>query len=258
MNEKTLQKLGLEPSEARVYLALLELGPATVSEITKKAEITRTLGYHILEKLGWYGLVDQVSGKGAKIIYSAEHPQRLLQHLKNKRNQSQRVLEKAEESLPDLVALYKVADKPTVRYQEGIAGIKSIFSETFEAKTEILSILDVEGWSTPEFKKWAKEYNRERSKRKIHERFLLLDTPAARDWMTHYPGSLSYTHFRWIKKEQFPGIEYFQGEVNIFDNKVVMALLKKPNQMGVSIESAALSNILKALFELAWNAGSSI
>lgn len=31
-----------------------------------------------------------------------------------------------------------------------------------------------------------------------------------------------------------------------------MALLKKPNQMGILIESSALANILKAMFELAW------
>jgi hypothetical protein len=34
-----------------------------------------------------------------------------------------------------------------------------------------------------------------------------------------------------------------------------MALLKKPNLMGVMIESSALANILKGLFELAWTQG---
>ncbi len=253
MNKNELQQLGLEESEGKVYVALLELGHATVSEITKKAGITRTLGYHVLEKLGWHGLVDQVSGKGAKIIFSAEHPQRLIQHIKNKKNQWQKTLEKVEQKLPDLVSLYKVADKPVIRYQEGAKGIKGIFSETLETKKEILSILDVEGWDVAEFRQWAKEYNRERSKRKIHERLLLLDTKLARKWMDNYKGSFKYTHYRWIKREQFTGIEDFHGELNICENKVVMALLKQPNRMGVLIESNALSNILRALFELAWH-----
>ena len=255
MNAKDLQQLGLEETEAKVYLALLELGPATVSEITKKAGITRTLGYHVLEKLGWHGLVNQVSGKGAKIIFSAEHPQRLVQHVKNKKNQWQRTLEKVEQELPDLISLYKIADKPTVKYQEGVEGIKNIFNETLESNEEILTIMDVDGWDVPEFRSYAREYNRERSKRKIHERILLLDTKSARDWMADYRGSFKYTHYRWIKKEQLKGIELFSGEIDIFENKVVMALLKQPNRMGIMLESDALSNILKTLFALAWDAG---
>lgn len=253
MNEKIIQELGLEETEAKVYLALLELGPATVSEITKKAGITRTLGYHVLEKLGWYGLVDQVSGRGAKIIFSAQHPQRLVQHIKNKKNQWQRTLEKVENQLPQLVSLYKIVDKPTIRYQEGVEGIKNIFEETLKSKSEILSIMDVDGWDVADFHSWAKKYNKERSEKKIHERILLLDTPIARNWLADYKGSFKYTDYRWIKKEQLKGIELFNGEINIFENKVVMALLKEPNRMGAIIESDALSTILRALFELTWN-----
>lgn len=252
MNEKTFQELGLEKTEAKVYLALLQLGPSTVSEITKKAGITRTLGYHVLEKLGWYGLVDQVSGKNSKIIFSAEHPQRLLQHIKNKKNQWQKTLEKVEQKIPDLVSLYKFADKPTIRYQEGVEGIKNIYEETLKSREEILSIMDVDGWDSTEFKSWAKEYNKKRSEHKIHERILLLDTKSARNWLKDYKGSLKYTEYCWIKKEQLKGIDLFNGEINIYENKVVMALLKGPNKMGILIESNVLSNILRALFELTW------
>jgi len=42
--EDIINKLGLEKSEAAIYTALLELGPSTVTEITKKAGITRTRG----------------------------------------------------------------------------------------------------------------------------------------------------------------------------------------------------------------------
>jgi sugar-specific transcriptional regulator TrmB len=61
--ENLISQLGLDETEGKVYLALLELGPATVDEITKKAGINRTLGYYALEKLGWYGLVDRATGK---------------------------------------------------------------------------------------------------------------------------------------------------------------------------------------------------
>ncbi len=250
-----INDLGLDENEAKVYQALLELGPSTVSQITKKADITRTFGYQILEKLSIYGLVNRVSGEGARIRYVAEHPRHLVQFIQNRKNQWERRLKNVEQRLPDLVSLFKVAEKPIIKYQEGVEGVKTIFSQTLEAKEEILSILDIEGWDIQEFRQWGKEYNRQRSERKIKERILMFDTPQGRDWMKNYRGSFKYTHYRWIKPEQLPGIKEFGGEINIYENKVVIALLREPNLMGVMIESTALSNILKGLFGLAWTQG---
>lgn len=245
-----LVKIGLDPTESKLYLALLELGPSKVSEITKKAGITRTLGYHVLQKLGWYGLVDQVPGKRA--VFAAQHPRRIVQYAEQKRNSWDKRIEAAEELLPDLVSLYRTAEKPSVRYQDGAEGIKAIFNETLESKTEILSIVDMEGWDKPAFRQWGKSYNRERSKRKIKERLLVLDIPVAREWMKSYQGSFKYTEIRWIKPEQLKGIEDFGGEMNIYENKMIMGV-HKPNAIGIAIESTALASILKALFEMAWD-----
>lgn len=253
--ENLIKDLGLEEKEAKVYQALLELGPSTVSQITKKAGITRTFGYQILEKLSVYGFVNRVSGEGATIRFIAEHPRRLVQFIQNRKNQWERRLKKAEDRLPDLVSLYKLADKPTIKYLEGVEGVKSIYTQTLESKEEILSILDIEGWDVFDFQKWGREYNKERSLRKVKERILMYDTIQGRAWMKNYKGSFKYTNYRWIKPEDLPGIREFGGEINIYENKVVMALLKKPNIMGVMIESEALSNILKGLFELAWKQG---
>ena len=250
-----LKNIGLDETEALVYLAMLELGPATVTEITRKAGITRTLGYHVLEKLGWHGLVDCVSGKDSVLRYTVEHPRRVLQFGKSKRNELDNHLKELEQSLPLLVSLYKVAEKPTVRYQEGLAGLKSIYLDTLQSKTEILSIVDLEAFNQPALKQFAKNYTRERGKRRIHERLLILNTPAGRQWLERFSGSFRYTHYRWIESDQLPSIVEFGGELNIYENKVMMALMKKQSYMGIFIESSALSNILRGLFELAWVQG---
>lgn len=252
-----LNQIGLDDGGARVYVALLELGPSTVSEITKKAGITRTLGYVVLEKLATIGLVDQVSGRGTKKIFTAQHPRSLVQYAKNRKNQMERDLNAVEKQLPDLVSLYKFAEKPIIRYAEGQDGVKNIFNETLESETEILSILDIDGW-IPEFGSWGKEYNKERSKRKIYERILMLDTKQGREWKKYYRGSFKYSHFRWIKPEQLPGMVGSLGEINIYEDKVVLALLEKPNLMGVMVQSRPLAGLLKAMFELAWRAGKAI
>ncbi|MFA6427280.1 MAG: helix-turn-helix domain-containing protein [Candidatus Magasanikbacteria bacterium] len=247
-----LKNLGLEESEVQVYLALLELGPSNVSEITKKAGVTRTLGYHVLEKLGWYGLVDQTSSKGKKKIYSAQHPHRLLQFVKNKKNVWDRKVKDIESYLPNLVSLYKIADKPTVRYQMGDEGLKNIYIENLESKTEILSILDVDGWDVPEFRQFGKWYIRERVKRKIPERILMLERESVHEY---YNDPSKLTDYKWIKFSQLPGILDLGGEINIFENKVLIAITKKPNRMGILIESEVLANLIRAMFELAWQVG---
>jgi len=163
-------------------------------------------------------------------------------------------IEEVQRSLPEFISLYKTAEKPTVRFQEGAEGAKNIYWETLESKTEILSVLDLGPWYNKELNlyKWGREYTRERSARKIYERVLVLDTPEGRDWMENYHGSYKYTKYRWIKPEQVPMIKDLGGEINVYENKVMMALFKKPVPIGVMIESSALANILKAMFELAW------
>lgn len=258
MNANLIKNSGLSDTEARVYEALLALGPSLVSDISRKAGISRTLGYHALEKLALNGLVNRVSGVKTRLRFSANHPRSLYQFVTNRANQWERRREAVENLLPELVANYKAGDKPTIKYLEGVPGVKEIYNETLEAQSEILSILDIEGWNTSELKTWGQEYNRERSRRKIHERILMLDTPPGRNWMKNYKGSFKFTEYRWIKKEQLPGLFDLGGEINIYDDKVVMAFLKKPHLMGVMITSQVLANLLKTLFELAWQVGVSV
>jgi sugar-specific transcriptional regulator TrmB len=255
MTPQELTNIGLDPTEAKVYLALLELGPSKVTDITKKAGITRTLGYHVLQKLGWYGLIDHVPG--ARTVFAAQHPRRIIQFAEQKRSSWERRIETAEAMLPELVSLFKTAEKPSVRYQDGSEGIKAMFNETLESKTEILSIVDMKGWDMPAFRQWGKAYNRERSRRKIHERLLILDNPTGREWMKHYQGSSTYTELRWVKPELLKGIEDFGGEMNVYENKMVMGV-HEPNAIGIAIESTALARILKALFEMAWERSESV
>ncbi|EKD44043.1 MAG: Transcriptional regulator, TrmB, partial [uncultured bacterium] len=162
--QEVLKQFGFDEDESKIYLALLELGPSTVTEVTKKAGITRTLGYVVLEKLGLQGLVTRTKDGSKKMKYVAEHPRNFVQYVKNKKNSWERRIGKAESLLPDLLAVYKEKDKPVIRYQEGIKGITSLFEESLQSKTEILSVTDVESWQDPEFWQWAKSYNRERNK----------------------------------------------------------------------------------------------
>lgn len=253
LQPETLKQLGLTEHEAKVYLAMLELGPATVTSITKKAGLTRTLGYVVLEKLGLDGLVMRVKDSSKKMKYVAEHPRSLIQFIRNRKNSWERREGKAAEMLPDLLSLYKIKDKPVIRYQEGVAAIKSVYEEeTLQSTTEILSVADVECWVQPEFWDWAKSYHRERTKRKVKERILLLDTPEGRAWLKSYRPT-PYTSYRWITRDQAKGLLAFGGELNIYENKMLVALPQKTQRLIAVIESRVLVAILRSMFNIVWD-----
>src|SRR4051812_25054594 len=72
----SIEDLGLSQKEARVYLANLMLGPATVQKIADQSGIKRVTTYVILESLNNLGLVSQ-STKGKKTYFVAEEPSHL-------------------------------------------------------------------------------------------------------------------------------------------------------------------------------------
>ena len=84
-----LATLGLQKHEAIIYMALLEVGQGTVSEISKAAQLNRTTGYDILERLSLYGLANRTTLGNKKTMYIAEPPYRLKQYLENKKHQAE-------------------------------------------------------------------------------------------------------------------------------------------------------------------------
>ena len=76
----TLQSIGLSDKETRVYMALLELGKGTVSQIARKSHINRTTTYDILASLGEMDIIS-ISGKQPKQEYVAEQPEKIKLNL---------------------------------------------------------------------------------------------------------------------------------------------------------------------------------
>ena len=52
-----LKELGFSEKESEVYLAMLELGPAAVQDIAKKAGVNRSTTYVMIESLKRRGLI---------------------------------------------------------------------------------------------------------------------------------------------------------------------------------------------------------
>src|SRR3989344_962206 len=139
---ETMVMAGFSENESAVFLALLELGKGSVTQITRKAGLNRTTGYDILDTLVSKGLVG-VSGKEPKQEYLAESPERVISLLERQLEEKRSQLEKVRSVLPELKSLHNVAGRPKVRFYEGIEGLKDIYEDTLTSTEPIRAYASV-------------------------------------------------------------------------------------------------------------------
>lgn len=240
--EKTLVFLGLSKKEAAIYLALLEMGRAKVSEISRKAGMNRTTGYDILDSLVVKGLV-RISGKEPKQEYVAESPNNLLSLLNREMEEKQKNIRKATELVPQLKSMQKVEDRPQVKFYEGIEGIRQVYEDTLTSTETIRAYASVDDVQTT-LTNYFPAYYRRRADNGISIRAIFPDTPVSRERQTH-----NQTEAR--ESALVPASTFhFHPEINVYDNKVMIASWRE--KLGIIIESAEIADAMKKIFELAW------
>ncbi|MFA4872781.1 MAG: helix-turn-helix domain-containing protein [Patescibacteria group bacterium] len=246
-----LINLGLQKNEAIVYIALLELGKGTVSEISKTAHLNRTTGYDILERICVYGIANR-STIGKKRIYIAEPPSRLKSLMAARKFKADKDLGKVDDILPDLQSLYKTDLKPSIKFFEGFDGINNIYRHSLEAKETIYSILDLEQY-LPELDSFGKEHIKDRTRLKVREKVLARKSEKAIDfYKSTYKDNKArqnITEYRWLE-HKFPFSP--AAEVMTYDDKVIGVLFKPGEKSAFEIQSRSFANSLKVLFETVW------
>lgn len=127
--EKSFAGLGLDASEFRVYLALIEAGRTSASRLAKKTGIARTSVYSVLDRLQEKGLAVLEHGRGVQ-SYIAASPHTLV-------SIAEEQLREAEDKLSKAKQLSKLLESS--RWRNAITSSKILI---FEGKTSIRSMLD--------------------------------------------------------------------------------------------------------------------
>lgn len=234
---EVLRSIGLTDKETNVYLALLELGTASVQPIASKAGIKRPTTYLILDDLVKKGLVSIVP-RSQKALYTAESPEKIISDLSKKQ-------ELVKRFLPNMLALYNAKkNKPQVMLFEGKEGVGQVYNKIFNS-AEILffsTIRDVFAMF-PDMPKTLME-RVETKKTRIRE--LLTQTPADLEYVT------------WVKQGEYYQSRFaqknspeFLTDSAIFGESVAFFSFK-PQVFAVQIDSREISQSLKVLFNLAW------
>lgn len=235
-----LKNIGLDEKQAAVYLALLELGTASVQSIAQKALLKRPTTYLILDELKGRGLVSVVP-RAKKVLYTAESPEKFLGDLYKKQELLKRFM-------PNMLALYNAKiTKPQVLLFEGKEGVAKVYDKIF-ASPEVLffsTIRDVFSM----FPEMPKILKKRVETRQTKFRELLTQTSADLEYVT------------WVKQGEYyqsrfapKNFSEFLTDSAIFGNSVAFFSFK-PTVFAVQIDSREISQSLKVLFDLAWQAG---
>ncbi len=236
---ETLEDIGLRDKKARVYLACLELGVASASEIAKMARISRTTIYEILNDLVLSGLISS-SPKERGTLYSAESPEHLKELIKQKEKDINRIL-------PELRSLFNLHEtKPRVLFYEGVQGVRALFTETLLANdTTLRALLSVSDFNAFLGKEWFQEYTK---KRVASGKKLLVVRPEDKEVGGLYPTSKQENReVRYTPR----GMEFGFSQY-LYDSKVLLISTKKEGY-GMIIESGEYHAMQLQLFNVLWS-----
>ena len=163
MYTEILKGLGLSDKEISIYLALLRFGTVTATKIAQETGIDRTTSYRFLSSLIDKGLVSYVIKNNVK-YFTAAHPTKFIQDLKNK-------LEQVNGILPDLEALTNLPKEETkVELYKGKEGLKTVMKDILRERKPYTFIGEVEKFFTElpiYIQQWLKQVERLNIKGKL-------------------------------------------------------------------------------------------
>lgn len=232
-----LQRLGLNDKEAKMYLACLELGSASVQEIAEKSGVKRTSIYNFLEDMKARGFISEVR-HGKRILLVPEDPHVLLKKAEEQRKH-------LEEALPEFMSIYnRPGEKPKVRFYQGVEGLKRIYEDTLTAGETIYEISDYERMFETIEQDWMWNYPKYRAEKDIKAYSIAKEGLQAEKVRAKDEEQLRETRF--VKDVNF------ETEINIYGDKVAMLSFRRP-YAGVIIEDKAIAQTLRSMWRIIWN-----
>lgn len=244
-----LMSLGLKDKQASVYLSCLQLGPSPAQYIAKKAEVVRATTYVILEELMEMGLVTKYK-EGKKTMFSAEAPRQLLRLLEKQEETIREQQHALENILPELQMLTKAAgDKPSVRYFEGKEGLRAIRQEIimYTHSGDIVYNFTPADHLRGIFARDEDTHYSQRVSKGIHAKtlFTTQSEKVKKEWLSTMSGYK--TEIRFIDPVKFP----VPAGLTIYRDRIAMGSYTG-KLFGVIIESEQMANMMRSLFDLAW------
>jgi len=235
--ENALHYLGLSEKEAKVYLALLQLGKGSAPAISIRSGIKKPTTYVILDELRMKGLVTLIP-RAKKVLYVAESPRKLQTEQREKE-------EIISEKMPELLAIYNAQEeKPNVKFYQGKQNVADLYKEIMNSD-ELRVYGSIESIDQGIYDELIDYGQRKIKKNKTRIREII------------QPNAKSLAYAKRVTSE-YHKIKIAPKNISlptdniIFENKLAI-FSYKTQPMVVVIESSDVVETYKGMFEMVWN-----
>ncbi|MBL8014646.1 MAG: helix-turn-helix domain-containing protein [Candidatus Doudnabacteria bacterium] len=250
--KQNLMELGLDETEALVYIDLVNSPGKTLLAVSRSLNIPRTTLYRVCQSLAEKKFVEWVLLENTRKI-KAINPNKLdflvveqkakLEGTESSVKSLQKMLKQTAPNLPGT----------EVRYYQGKEGIQQIMWNALQARGETLGY-SVFGRIELVGKPFTEKYNHEFYSRGLTDRVIVNKSLLRRVEEFVHKGSLhneDYDDIRVIDDDRF----YISGDTIIYNNTIALSFWEHGEVVGVEIENPELAKIQKGIFEILWGIG---
>lgn len=242
MDTKILEEIGLTDSEIRVYLALLELGGSKKGPIVKKAGITSSKIYEVIDKLIERGLASYVIKDKVK-YFNAAPPSRIKDYLKEKETKLKEQEIELDKLLPSLELKHKLTEKKTdAEVYRGWRGMQTVYNnllESLKSGQEYYIFGASRGMDTKKVKSFYMRFNEKAIKKKLKANIIFNENARGNIPNVEKSGNVRYLD------------QTTPAEILVYNNKTAIVLLEK-EPLIILIRGESITKSFKAYFEVMW------
>ena len=235
MDLELLNKCGISPREAKVYMALLKIGLSTVGPIVKESKVPSSKIYETLDRLKEKGFVSMVI-RNRKKHFQASDPESILAVFEEQHSEIQ------DKLIPKL-KLLKIGNRPyNATVYEGSRSFKIIYERMLREGGEIL-VLGAPLHAQELLEPFSLNWNSRRTKKKIPMKIIY--QKEAKEYGKKRK-KMPFTKVRYMKKELTP------AWIDIFADCVVIFDLSRDKPLAFLIQSRGIAENYKQYFKTVW------
>ncbi|MGH7240206.1 MAG: TrmB family transcriptional regulator [Candidatus Saccharimonadales bacterium] len=244
MTPQLLQDVGLNATQAKAYMALVESGSLTPAALAGKLKQQRTTIYMALQALEKLGLVEQTPNSNTK-SYQATNPINLEKLSEKRRRDVIEAEAKVKQNLPMLLSYYySFTERPGVRMVQGIDGLKEIYQDTIRAKQDIY-LLRTMADAPSLTEDYLNKYRVRRAQLGITTYALTPESDIGRQHQTSGEDDKMLFHRTWLPAKSYTA----PVEVDVYGSKTAFMMFGE-EIMGVIVDSPQLAEAMRQVFGL--------
>jgi sugar-specific transcriptional regulator TrmB len=224
-----LKEAGLTENEAKVYLALVELGPSLAGKISRRTGLHRRTVYDTTEMLIQKGLVGYILENNRR-LFQASNPERLREMI----NEKQKII---TSTVGELIGKFNaVKEKEETNFYKGKEGLKTVFEDQLNYKEILILGASPRAYEILEF--YFIWYDRTRKAKKIKNKIIATDRKIKR---------IASAEIRYLPEKYSNPVA-----MNIYGDKVAIILWAKEKPMAIVIKNEEIAKGYRNYFDLMW------